>query len=214
MIDTVVKVIFQFDCTNGFPETIFIYGKSESKMLKVIEALRNKIGKEVDIKDYLFYHNDKIINLELTIYYYNRSKYNDIIISVRKRTKIIKCPDCLYNTCFLEIENYGLHFYGCKCGYDIIKMLDDYEDSQKINYDEIKCDRCGKSYKKVKGIYKCLGCSKAGGRSFYYCNECKINYEEHIQFEKHKSIKYDDENYICLDGSEYSSYCLTCKIDL
>ena len=91
-------------------------------------------------------------------------------------------------------------------------MLDYYENSQKFNYVRIKYCRCYKSYMEVKGIYKCLNCSKAGGPSFYYCNVCKINHEE--QFKKHKSIKYDDKNYICLDGCEYSSYCLTCKIDL
>ena len=186
------------------------------KMQKVIEFFGNKIGKEVDIKDYLFYHKNKIINPELTISdylkdYQKKLKSNIIIISVRERTKIIKCPDCLYNTCSLEIENYGLHFYGCKYGHKIIKMLDDYEDSQRIYYDRTRCDRCRKSDMGVKELYKCLDCSKEYMRSIY-CGECKIKCEEH--FKKHKSIKYDDKNYICLDGCEYSSYCLTCKIDL
>jgi hypothetical protein len=186
-------------------------------MQEVIEIFGNKTKEVIDIKDYLFYHRDKIINPELTISDYQKQlKSNSIIISVRKRTKIIKCPDCLYNTCSLEIENYGLHFYGCKYGHDIIKMLDDYEDSQKINYRKIKCYICKKSNVEVKEIYKCLDCSKECEYkdSIYLCGECMERHRHSDEFKGHKSIKYEDKNYICLDGYEYSSYCLTCKIDL
>jgi len=46
-----------------------------------------------------------------------------ITITVRKRTKITKCPDCVANTSLLEIENYGLHYYGCKNHPDINNVL-------------------------------------------------------------------------------------------
>ena len=192
------------------------------KMQKVIEKFGNKFVKEVDIKDYLFYHENKIINPELTISdylkdYQKQLKSNIIIISVRKITKIIICPDCLYNTCSLEIENYGLHFYGCKYGHEVIKTFREYKDSQKINDKRllyIKCVRCRRSYMEVEEIYKCLNCSKECEykHSFYFCGECMEGHSD--KFKGHKSIKYEDKNYICLDDYEYSSYCLTCKIDL
>ena len=66
-------------------------------------------------------------------------------------------------------------------------------------------------------MFKCLTCSKNFQRSCYFCNECNAQFEEKSKDNKgvkHNVIKYDDKNYYCLDGSEYSSYCLTCETDL
>ena len=62
-------------------------------------------------------------------------------------------------------------------------------------------------------MYKCLTCTKNNinkDASFYICNTC-IDRQKH---QEHDTVKYDDKNYYCLDGSEYSCYCTTCGIDL
>ena len=211
-----IHAIFNFD-ENDFDkeyQPFSIPCTSKMKMLEVIERFENKIGKEVNIKDFLFYHENNIINPELKISdFQKQSNLNFIIISVKKRTKLIKCPNCKDNTCFLGIENYVLHFYGCKYNHDNrIYSLDQYKYFQKIDYDNIRCNKCKKSHMEVKGMYTCLDCSKIFRRSNCFCNDCiKCHNDED---KKHKIINYDDKNYFCLDGCEYSSYCLICKIDL
>jgi len=86
-----------------------------------------------------------------------------------------------------------------------------------MNYGLIVCDRCQKTRKEVKEMFKCLTCSKNFQRSCYFCSECNAQFEEKNKDNKgvkHNVIKYDDKNYYCLDGSEYSCYCTTCGIDL
>ena len=114
------------------------------KMDKLIDQFKNKV--KLDPKDYIFSSKNEEINRESTIADLQQILGNTINISVRKRTKFTKCPDC-NNTCFLKMENYGLHFSGCKNHPYIIKT-------------------------------------------------------------------YDDKNYYCFDGYEYTAYCQTCKRNL
>ena len=205
-----VTVNFEFEDENY--KSINFLCSPTVKMDKVIDQFKNKIKSEKDPREYLFYNKNSVINTELTISDLQKINGNTINIAVRKRTKFIKCPDCIANTSLLEIENYGLHYYGCKNHPDIKrKTFDDYEDSQKLNYNRIKCAKCRKTRIKVLEMYKCLTCTKNNinkDASFYICNECLDSHKQHI------TVKYDDKNYYCLDGCQYSSYCETCKRDL
>ena len=64
-----VRVTFCFDYREL---EIYVFCTPKMKMQEVIEKFGNKIVKELDIKDYLFYHRDKIINPELTISDYQK----------------------------------------------------------------------------------------------------------------------------------------------
>ena len=181
------------------------------KMDKLIDQFKNKV--KLDPKDYIFSSKNEEINRESTIADLQQILGNTINISVRKRTKFTKCPDC-NNTCFLKIENYGLHFSGCKNHPYIIKTFDDYEDSQKINYNKVRCAKCRKNRIEVNEMYKCLTCSKKNkDASLYICNTCLLSHNKKGE-KQHKVIKYDDKNYYCFDGYEYTAYCQTCKRNL
>ena len=206
-----VQVIFQFE--EGGYAPIIIPSGPNSKMSEVIEKFKNK-AYQLNFDNYEFYFNDKIVTQNSKLSHFRSTI---IIIYVRKRSLFTKCPDCEANTCFVKIEDYGLNFWGCPYGHRCTKTFSRYEESQKINYGLIVCDRCQKTRKEVKEMFKCLTCSKNFQRSCYFCSECNAQFEEKSKDNKgvkHNVIKYDDKNYYCLDGSEYSSYCLTCETDL
>ena len=206
-----VQVIFQFE--EGGYAPIIIPSSPNSKMSEVIEKFKNK-AYQLNFDNYEFYFNDKIVNQNSKVSHFRSTI---IIIYVRKRSLFTKCPDCEANTCFVKIEDYGLNFWGCPYGHRCTKTFSRYEESQKINYGLIVCDRCQKTRKEVKEMFKCLTCSKNFQRSCYFCSECNAQFEEKNKDNKgvkHNVIKYDDKNYYCLDGSEYSCYCTTCETDL
>ena len=188
----------------------------------IIDSFKNKVnadGINIEFNDYNFYFNDKLIKRDLTLENFKNNSSSSsstlIIISVRKRSKLTKCPDCEgNNTCFLKIENYGLKFHGCPYKHDPVKTFNEYENSQKINYAQIKCDKCNGSLKERKEMFKCLDCSKEFNRPCHFCNDCNKKFREENGGPEHKIIKYEDKNYICLDGNEFISYCLNCQIDL
>ena len=207
-----VQANFEFE--DDEYQSVVIPCTPKKKIGEVIDSFKNKVKNDIEIKDYLFFNKKKEINPESTISDFQKVSKSIITITVRKRTKITKCPDCVANTCFVEIVNYGLHFYGCPNKHDIIKTFDQYEDSQYINYDRVKCDKCKNTKAEVKEMHKCLTCSKKNKASYYICNKCLNSHNKQGDKQQHKTIEYDNKNYFCLDGSEYSSFCETCKIDL
>ena len=210
-----VQALFQFE-EGGYPP-IIVQCTSNQKINVVIDSFKNKVNADkikINFNDYIFYFDEKKMSLDSTIADFqngsNSASRSLMLISVRKRSKFIKCPDCEGNTCFLKIENYGLKFYGCPNNHQPIKTFSQYEDSQKINFGEIKCDKCLKTRREVRQMFKCLTCTKENGLSFYICNECKIKPGE----KNHITIDYDDKNYKCLDNHKYSAYCLFCNKDI
>ena len=129
----------------------------------------------------------------------------------------MKCPKCDGGTCFIKIENYGVKFFGCEREGHLpeARQFEDYEDSQKMNYNKIKCYVCAKTQNQDRReFYKCLNCSTEYGKSVYYC---EVHSKTHAQDigEEHKTVKYSEKNYYCLiHSNEFSSYCYTCKRDL
>ena len=143
-----------------------------------------------------------------------------ILVSVEKKTKIVKCPQCTCNDCVLNFEkkdkNYQLKFYDCKYEKHIdYKIFDEYQDTQKIDYSKIFCcnNKCGVNQKdNPSKFYKCLRCTQLAKRTRYYCEKCK----DHDK--KHKTIEYDVKNYYCEKDYEQLNplkyYCFDCKKDL
>ena len=129
-------------------------------------------------------------------------KENDIILS-----KNIICPECKENI-KMEIKDFKINLSDCKNGHKKENiLLDEFQDTQKIDRLSIICDIC-KKYNK----------STSYNNIFYRCNSCNNNIcplckSKHDQ--SHKIINYDDKYFICNKHNEmYGSYCEDCKINL
>ena len=128
------------------------------------------------LKDYIFSFNDIEISKDLTVAQIKKNHGGQyLVINARKKIKIMKCPNCIGNTCFINMVNYGLKFSGCRYNHNIEKNFIDYEKTQKIDYDQIKCDKCRKTQRtELKDFYKCLKCSEEFKRSSYFCQDITI----------------------------------------
>ena len=186
---------------------IIIQSKFEDKISTVIDKFAQKLY--VEPKDFFyFYAGKEITNKDLTIIkllnYTKTVPYMEICIV--RRTKMTKCPLCTCNNCILQLINYRLNFSECCNNHSESKLFEEYEDTQRINYQKIKCDnQCGRTQKdSLEDFHKCLKCSNLAGYAIYYCNQCNSTH-------KHKTIKYDEKHYYCTEHSaEYVSYCVNC----
>ena len=214
-MDTIILI--QIEDTNMSP--IQIQCKTGVKMSHVFAMFKNKAFAEqtdVDLNDYLFYYNGEKIDKDLTVAQLKKNQESSItFITARKRTKIMKCPICISNTCFIQIDNYGVKFSGCPYKHTVEKTFKDYEQSQKIDYSQIKCDKCGITQNRyLRNFYKCLKCSEEFKRSSYFCEDC-LKIHSGNDGENHQAIKYEDKYYLCSKHSiHYISYCTKCNKDL
>lgn len=187
--------------------------KVEEKFVMIFERLAKKI--QINSNNFEFYYKDNLINRDSTIMELkqNYKIISDFGVSVMSKSPIMKCPDCICNNCIIRIEDYKLKFSDC-CHYgdkhQSVKNIDDYEDSQRINYKQIKCHECGMTLSKsLQDFYKCFDCSKLVGSAYYFCNKC---YDE---TRKHATIKYNEKYYFCRDHfHKHISYCKKCKSNL
>ena len=213
-----MNVLFQFEEGNISP--ISIQCTADWKMIKVLEALKIKVNSESDLinlRDFSFLYDGKNINTDLTISQIRKNPSDSfMIINVSQKSKIMKCPLCIGDTCFIRIENYGVKFFGCKKGHNPqMRTLEDYESTQKMDYNKIICQKCNRTQKSdIKEFYKCLKCSETFKKAVYYCNDHSKTHAENLMNE-HKIIKYSEKNYICsIHYNEFTSYCTECKYDL
>ena len=101
----------------------------------------------------------------------NRKKMNILVYSnddnienksIIKSEEVI-CPIC-NEVSLIKIEDYKIKLYGCKNKHISNHiLLDEYEDSQKINLSKIICGKCMENR------------SNTFNNTFYRCNICKIN---------------------------------------
>ena len=210
------NVIFSFKGINTI-----IQCNKEDKMKDICNKYANKIG--IDINLIYFLYNGIQLNLELTlnqqinnidrdkneinILVYEKLKSTIIIDEGIKESKEIICPKCKEN-CKIKINDYKIKLYDCKNKHEIDNiLLDEYNNTQKINEINIICEICNKNnkYKSYnKQFYICLKCNKN------ICLLCKSKHDNN-----HKIIDYDRKNYICNNHNEiYISYCNECKINL
>ena len=127
----------------------------------------------------------------------------------------MKCPKCICNNSIIKMENYRVKFSECCHHHQATIIFDEYENSQKIDYTKIAChtNGCKKvQSKNLEDFYKCLECSQLIGYAIYYCKKCN---ENHIETDKHKTIKYDEKYYYCTDHfNKFISFCKNCKENL
>ena len=144
-------------------DEIPIQCKIDDKMKEIFSAFTTKVNS--DLYDLEFYYNGKRINSDSNQTFRNLTDNNNISninINVIKRSKIIKCPKCICNNCIIKVENYKLKFSNCfhyGKEHDNTMNLLDYDQSQKIDFIQIECNRCEKNQNNyLEDFNKCLEC--------------------------------------------------------
>ena len=214
-----IEVEFNYNGT----KTIIQCNNINEKLKNICQSFLTKINEENENNIYFSYNGNagNNFNKELTL----KEMMNSEDISRKKmnilafkneikpvendniKSKDIICPECSESIRF-EIKDYKIKLLDCKNGhlFDDI-LLDEFEKTQYINNNKIKCEICNiknksNSYNKI--FYKCLFCQKN------ICPLCKSNHEK-----THKIINYDERLFICDSHFErYNSYCQLCNINL
>ena len=170
------KAFFMFEKISTMVEC-----SNKDEMCIIFDKFANKVNSTADSFNFLY--QDKKINKNDTIIDLTKSKARkEIVISVEKKLKKIKCPICICNDTIINIDNYKLVFYNCKYKHNLEKIVEDYEESQKLQITKIKCDVCRKSQKDIPAdFYKCLKCTQINGLTIYLCSQCNM-----LHNEKHK----------------------------
>ena len=183
-----VKVTFTY-----LNKIIQVLCKQEDKMDKMYRGFTNKLNDGSDITHYIYYYNGNKLGHESTI---EENKYiahkKEIIISVQKKLRFIKCPECKCNDCIIDLNNYLASFYGCKYNHKYATVYDNYITIQKVDSSEIRCNapNCQHTQQNyISYFYKCLACTKLLKRSIYFCQEHLIHKNhrkdlEVIEYEK------------------------------
>ena len=205
-----VNLNFQY---NG--NLIKIQATRDEYMKNIFPRFLTKINKS--ISEVFFMYNGSVINGELKLEEINNID-NEITILVSDcecdtpmkpklvQSKDIICPEC-GEICLINIEDYKISLNSCinKHSKENI-LLDEYNDLQKIDESEIKCDSCN--------------CSKTEvfSNKFYICGKCKINLCPICKLShnnEHILIDFDLKNYYCNKHSEnFILYCKECNKNL
>ena len=197
--------------------------KDNEDKSKMFENFSNQLKDDSKPTHYIYYYEGNKLDYEGKICddRYLRGK-TDIIISVQKKLRFVKCPECVCNDCIVNLDNNLITFYGCKYNHITTKKYDDYIRVQRIDGQELKCSTMGCSKNQenyFKGFYKCFECSititgdvgqSTRGGSQYYC-------KEHLEedHKNHPNAKYDRKNYYCgTHGKTFKNFCFTHKLDL
>ena len=170
---------------------IAILSKRDEEIVKVFSSLIKKINPETSVDDYEYYYKNEEIGqestLEKTLNIKDNSSIKEVTISVKRRVKFCKCPECNSNDCIINLSNYLCAFYGCKYNkwkaHEVITVYDNYKVKQSINYSNIRCQApgCGKNLQNDEyNFYKCLDCSKLAKMNIYFCTQCKSKHTKKI----------------------------------
>jgi len=194
---------------------ILIQCNKNEKLKEIINKFELKIGNN----SVYYMYKGKIINKELKLEeiineYDDINNINILVISIDEKnsnylikSKYIICPECKENIKF-KINDYKIKLYGCKNGHNIDNiLLEEYENTQKIDISKIICNICYKINK-----------SNTYNNVFYICNTCKKNMCILCKFnhdKNHAIIEYEQKEFICEEHNEkYIKYCNTCKINI
>ena len=88
----------------------------------------------------------------------NTNTEKDLIV----HSKEMICPQC-GKYILMDINNYKISLYGCENGHtknDI--LLNEFENTQLINFSKITCDICGKKRSNIfeNEMDRCINCKK------------------------------------------------------
>ena len=202
---------------------IIVQGKLEENFETIISKFINKAQTEKNSVYYLYqgkildYSNknlklveimvsdDKTLNkMKILVFDKNGAKNKDNSLIPSKN---IICPECKEFS-QIKIKDYKIELFGCKNGHDIDGiLLKDFQNTQKINVSQIKCNICKERNK-----------SNTHNNEFYRCINCKINLCplcKSIHDNCHYIINYEKQYFICYIHKEfYSEYCEDCKLNI
>ena len=193
-----------------------INSESYEKMKKIFQKFKDTSNLNKN-KLFYSYNGDININGELTFKELAnkedkiRKKMTIQVLEIKNediiRTKNIVCPTCKENI-KMDIKDYKINLYDCKNGHKMENiLLDQFEETQKIDDSKIICDECKKNNKSIsynKVFYYCFSCK------LNICPLCKLNHDK-----THYIINYDEKYYKCDKhiNESYNSYCEKCRID-
>ena len=192
----------------------FIDCQTNELMKDIISRYRSK--SKILADELLYLYNGDIINPNLNLGQIN-NKEKEIFISVipKNNTKneniiqksnIIKCSQCNDPAIIEFLNNYKIALLDEKHGKKIIN-LQDFNNTQLINENDIKCSKCSNSL------------ANSDQRNFYYCFECHKNFCFICKplHQEHKNIvDYSIKYFKCPQHQEqnFILYCLNCKKNL
>ena len=195
--------------------TVNIHCKVTEQLKEIFKKFIYKINPSYSLKEFDFYYEDDKLDDDSKNLSEIISGDNNINLSAERKLRIIKCPECICNDCIINEDNYRLIFYGCKYNHIVSKLLNEYDQSQKVNFSQIVCNKNGCNEKmsdNFQDFYKCLTCSKIMKHTYYLCNKHSSK-KEHD--EAHVTVRYDDKNYYCENHyQKFIEYCFKCKTDL
>ena len=212
------EAIFAYEGIN-----IPIHCKTYDKMENIIDRFLGKIEKKED--NLIFSYGGGQLKKEKTFLeqanFYDkiRLKMNIVVNdndfdNDEKKEMISKdtiCSECKENT-LIDIKDYfKLNFHGCKNNHNINDMfLYKYDETQKIDLNEIVCDICKKVNKtKDNEFYICYTCKNN------ICKKCKSIHDKNNKNKNHIIIDYDKKNYICKKHNKpFNKYCKKCNEDI
>ena len=197
--------------------TISIQCKQNEGINSIYQKFVNKLNPNSSINDFdYFYEGEKLGKKIQNLKDFLQENQKDVNISVEKRTKVVKCPECICNDCMIDIDDYIIKFYGCKYKHVDYKIFDDYKSSQKIDFSKIFCkfEGCKRNESNnYEDFYKCLTCGQILKRTIYFCTFHKK--EDEKKKEKHHLVNYDHKNFICNKHiKKFTKYCFKCRKDL
>ena len=193
-----------------------IQSELNKKFKDILQNLNTKIEIQID-SIYCLYSgkvlNDQNLTLDKIINNIDKkSRKISILINdigkANKNSSLVKskqaiCPKC-GEKAKMSIIDYKIRLYDCINGHDTNDiLLEQFENSQKIDLSKIICDNCKKnnkanSYKNM--FYRCNICKKS------LCPLCKDQHDL-----DHNIINYDEKNNICEKHSyPYTFYCKAC----
>ena len=190
---------------------------------KISEIFNNFISKS-DIKENeinFFYDEKNLTQIDKNLTFNQiansvdkeRKKMDIKVISTKEelekkliKSKNIICPQCGEDI-KMKINNYKINLFGCKNDHIINNIsLDEFEKTQMVNLNEIKCGICKKNKSNTDDnkLYKCNECN------MNICPVCKLKHDKN-----HNIIDYDKIYYICNKHEEpFTNYCKKCKINI
>ena len=119
-----------------------------------------RIDEKLELKDIINNKKENEIKILVSLKDELEKEKNISVIE----SKYIICPECRENI-RIRIDNYKIKLYDCYNGHQFNNiLLEEYDNTQKIDLNKIKCDKCKDNNK-----------SNTKNNEFYICLTCKMN---------------------------------------
>ena len=199
--------VIQSQLKDSFQETINKYLQKSLFDSASVYFITN--GKKVNPSESIEKHMSKLDKekCRLKVLVFMKEEEGKDKEQVIVKTANVICPECK-EPCRITFQGYSIKLFDCINGHiteDI--SINEFEDTQKVNISEKKCENCkfkNKGNCPKDEFYLCLTCQKN------LCIFCKSNHNT-----KHNIIKYDQKYFICQKHNEpIISYCKECKMNI